>query len=189
MANPALTTLVEKNSKILKIVWVALLFAIVLYSGLSLTFSYSGNSDPGEALKYIFYTIAVLLALTSILIYKKVFSEKSFKEKLKREMSAEELAKDIGTNKVDPDKKKALETLSTMELKLYGLSGSFFIPYVICWALNESIVLIGFVMAYVFNDGYEIVPFTLAGLLLHVQMYPKLEQIVNKARTMPEIHQ
>lgn len=187
MANPSLTTLIAKNSKILKIVWGVLLFAIVLYSGLSLTFSYSRISDPGAALKYIFYTIAVLLALTSILIYIKVFSEKSYKEKLKREMSAEDLAKDIGTNRVDENKKRALETLSTNELKLYGLSGSFFVPYVICWALNESIVLIGFVMAYVFNDGYEIVPFALAALLLHVQMYPKLEQIVDKARTMPEL--
>lgn len=189
MTHSTLTVLVQKNSKVLKIVWIALLIAIVLYTGLSLSFSYAGGSDLSNAVKYVLYAFAGVLALGSVLIYKKVLSEKSIKKKLLNNTSIDELAKDIGTNKIDEDKKSALETLSVRELKLYGLSGSFFVPFVVCWALNESIVLIGFVISYLYKDAYEIVPFALAGLLLHVQMYPGLEQIVDRAQAMPELDQ
>ncbi|MGH7884100.1 MAG: hypothetical protein ACRENO_00235 [Thermodesulfobacteriota bacterium] len=160
-----------------------------MYSGLSFVFGSGERIISDASIKYIFYAAAAVLAVASFALFNYKFSEKSLKKQLLRDINIDELSSDNATNKVDKEKKRVLETLSKEERKLYALSSSFQIPYIISWALNESIVLFGFISSYMFKDALNIVPFAIIAAALHFQMYPRLLQIVEKALTMPELNQ
>ena len=60
--------------------------------------------------------------------------------------------------------------------------GRVFVLYIICWAMNESITLFGFVTAFTFThtiDGF--IPFAAAGVALNVVMFPRLDRFVQQA--------
>ena len=54
----------------------------------------------------------------------------------------------------------------------------FFVPFVLSVALNEVIVILGFVIANSSRDGYSIIPFAAAGLLLHLYNFPSLKKLI-----------
>lgn len=178
--------LIEKNAKVLKIVWAALFLAMVLYALISLAFSFEDKTSSNIFFLYIFYVVAIAFAFISITIYKRTFSEKQLRKKLQNSASLDDLARDLRTNKIDQQKREILQKLPFLEQKIYGLSNSFMVPYVICWAMNESIVLLGFVSSYLFKDSLKAIPFAVVGILLHIQMYPRLKDILDKVRSMPE---
>jgi hypothetical protein len=65
------------------------------------------------------------------------------------------------------------KTLATAASPALGL-GRVFVSYIICWALNEVVVLMGFVQSFVFVktlDAY--LPFLGAGLILNILMFPR----------------
>ncbi len=186
MTSTVLNTLIEKNSKVLKIVWLALFLAMILYTIFSLTFKFNNQTTPSNFLIYILHAAGILFAFISIALYKRTFSENQLRKKLKNSVNIDDLSRDLRTNEIDIQKKEVLEQLPFLEQKIYGISNSFMVPYVICWAMNESIVLIGFVSSYLFKDILKVVPFAFVGIILHIQMYPKLKTILEKVRSMPE---
>jgi hypothetical protein len=59
-----------------------------------------------------------------------------------------------------------------------------YVLYIICWALNESVSLFGFVTAFAFtHDIKDFIPFMLAGIALDIVMFPRLEAHVQAAMT------
>lgn len=186
MTSPVLYNLIEKNSKVLKIVWAALFIAMILYAAFSFTFKFNAENTPSEIVAYILYATGLVFAFISIALYKRTFSEKQLRKKLENKINVDDLSRDPRTNKVDVEKKKILLQLPILEQRIYDISNSFMVPYVICWAMNESIVLLGFVASYLFKDTQKVIPFAIIGILLHIQMYPQLKTVLEKVRSMPK---
>jgi hypothetical protein len=52
-----------------------------------------------------------------------------------------------------------------------------FVPYVLCWALNETVTLLGFVWAFLRAEArlQAFAPFLVAGLLLQILAFPRVD--------------
>src|SRR5579885_2734927 len=60
--------------------------------------------------------------------------------------------------------------------------GRVFVLYIICWAMNESITLFGFVTAFTFTHSLDsFIPFAAAGVALNVLMFPRLDRFAKAA--------
>jgi len=57
-----------------------------------------------------------------------------------------------------------------------------FVFYIVCWALNESLAMFGFVLAFTSTHQLgDFLPYLGAGLILNVIMFPKLDLHVREA--------
>jgi len=57
-----------------------------------------------------------------------------------------------------------------------------FVRYIICWALNEVVTLLGFVHVFFDHDLAGILPYVGAGLLLNIIMFPRHDAAIRRAQ-------
>ncbi len=175
MNSDSFNKLISKNTKVLKIVWLILLIAMIFYFVLSILFN-NAESSSYQNLENIFYIIGIILAIISIFIYKKFLSENF----LRRYLSTQKL-------KFSSDDEH-LNQLSDDEKKLYNLLNHLFIPHIIVWGINESILLLGFILSYLSRNFELMIPFAAVGVFLQLYMYPKTEAILESAKTWNELN-
>lgn len=82
--------------------------------------------------------------------------------------------------KTDPKVISQLSLLTSFDRKRYCLAADLFLPFVLNLALNESVALLGFVLALPSRDIGVYIPFVGAGLLLNVYMRPNLNQLMER---------
>ncbi len=58
---------------------------------------------------------------------------------------------------------------------LQRVKALWFNAQIICWALNESVVVLGFAVAMLNKDPYLLIPFATASLALNFIMFPRFE--------------
>ena len=147
---------VAKNQKALKIVWFALLIAIFAYTAVVLVFASPEPPEIKESLRIAFLLVAAALGIVSFLIYRFNLCDKSLRKRFTRIQSLE------------------------AEKRLEELSSGFLLPHVIPWGINECIVLTGFILAFITKEPESIIPFSVTATLLHLYMYPRLDELVRK---------
>ncbi|MCY3985610.1 MAG: hypothetical protein OXF23_00995 [Candidatus Dadabacteria bacterium] len=145
-----------KNQSALKIVWFALLLAMFAYTAVVFVFNSPEAPDVGENVRVAFLLGGAGLGMISFFIYRFTLSEKS----LRRKFLAEE-------------KKGA-------EKSLEEFSNRLLLPHVVPWGINETIVLLGFVLAFMSKDPGDSIPFSVTGIILHIYMYPRVEQLIER---------
>mgnify|MGYP001826753313 CR=1 FL=1 len=167
--------LINRNINVLKIVWILLFVGMVFY--LLLSFIFNSNQQVRlSRTENIFIIIGTVISIISYFAYKRLLSENF----LRRYLSTQSL--DFHDNEKD-----LVVSLSSKEKKLYKLLNHLIVPHIIVWGLNEAIVLIGFVLSYITKNFESIIPFALAGILLQVYMYPKVNKIMEKAVEWEEL--
>ena len=149
---------VAKNQSALKIVWFALLLAMFAYT--AVVFVFSSPEPPGvaENVKAAFLIGGAALGIISLLIYRFSLSDKSLRKKF------------LATEGQEQEK------------RLEELSNRLLLPHVVPWGINESVVLLGFVLSFLSKDPADAMPFSVIGIILHIYMYPRVEQIVESAK-------
>lgn len=149
---------VAKNQSALKIVWSALLVAMFAYT--AVVFVFKSPEPPGvaENVKAAFLLGGAALGIVSLLIYRFTLSEKSLRKKF------------LATEGQEPEK------------RLEELSNRLLLPHVVPWGINESVVLLGFVLAFLSKDPADAIPFSVIGTVLHIYMYPRVEQLVESTK-------
>ncbi len=150
------TPSVAKNQSALKIVWVALLLAMFAYTAVVFVFKSAETPDVRENVKAAFFLGGVVLGIISLLIYRFALSEKSLRKKF------------LSTQGQESGK------------RLEELSNRLLLPHVVPWGINETVVLLGFVFAFLSKNPQDIVPFSVIGIILHIYMYPRVEQLVER---------
>ncbi len=150
------TPSIAKNQSALKIVWVALLLAMFAYTAVVFVFKSAEAPDIRENVKAAFFLGGVALGIISLLIYRFALSEKSLRKKF------------LSTQGQEPGK------------RLEELSNRLLLPHVVPWGINETVVLLGFVFAFLSKNPQDIVPFSVIGIILHIYMYPRVEQLVER---------
>lgn len=149
---------VAKNQSALKIVWSALLVAMFAYT--AVVFVFKSPEPPGvaENVKAAFLLGGAALGIISLLIYRFTLSEKSLRKKF------------LATEGQEPEK------------RLEEFSNRLLLPHVVPWGINESVVLLGFVLAFLSKDPADAIPFSVIGTVLHIYMYPRVEQLVESTK-------
>ena len=149
---------VAKNQSALKIVWFALLLAMFAYT--AVVFVFRSPEPPGvaENVRAAFLLGGATLGVISLLIYRFTLSEKSLRKKF------------LATEGQEPQK------------RLEELSNRLLLPHVVPWGINESVVLLGFVLAFLSKNPADTAPFSVIGTILHIYMYPRVEQLVERTR-------
>ena len=104
------------------------------------------------------YKNDAILGIISLLIYRFTLSEKSLRKKF------------LVTQDEEPGK------------RLEELSNRLLLPHVVPWGINESVVLLGFVLSFLSKNPADAIPFSVIGIVLHIYMYPKVEQFVEMTK-------
>lgn len=147
---------VAKNQSALRIVWSALLLAMVAYTAVVFVFKSPEAPDVGENVRVAFFLGGTTLGMISFLVYGFTLSEKSLRKKFLSTQGQE------------------------LEKRLEELSNRLLLPHVVPWGINETVVLLGFVLAFLSKNPQDIIPFSVIGIILHVYMYPRVEQLVGR---------
>ena len=147
----------ERNQRALMIVWLALLLAMFAYTATVFLFE-ADSPDLGKNVKTAFLAGGVLLGALSLLVYRFSLSEKSLRKK-------------FAETRGNPPEKRLEE-----------FSEGLLLPHVIPWGINECVLLLGFVLAFISKSPGEIIPFAAIGIVLHVYMYPKVEGLVERTK-------
>lgn len=152
------TPSVAKNQSALKIVWFALLLAMFAYT--AVVFVFSSPEAPGvrENVKTAFLLGGAALGIISLLIYRFSLSDKSLRKKF------------LATEGQEQEK------------RLEELSNRLLLPHVVPWGINESVVLLGFVLSFLSKNPMDAIPFSVIGTVLHIYMYPRVEQLVESTK-------
>ena len=50
------------------------------------------------------------------------------------------------------------------------------------WGINESVVLLGFVLSFISKKPMDIIPLSVIGIVLHLYMYPRVEELVERTK-------
>lgn len=152
------TPSVAKNQSALKIVWFALLLAMFAYT--AVVFVFSSPEAPGvrENVKTAFLLGGAVLGIISLLIYRFSLSDKSLRKKF------------LATEGQEHEK------------RLEELSNRLLLPHVVPWGINESVVLLGFVLSFLSKNPMDAIPFSVIGTVLHIYMYPRVEQLVESTK-------
>ena len=152
------TPSVAKNQSALKIVWFALLLAMFAYT--AVVFVFSSPEAPGvrENVKTAFLLGGAVLGIISLLIYRFSLSDKSLRKKF------------LATEGQEQEK------------RLEELSNRLLLPHVVPWGINESVVLLGFVLSFLSKNPMDAIPFSVIGTVLHIYMYPRVEQLVENTK-------
>ncbi len=147
-----------KNQSALKIVWFALLLAMFAYTGV--VFIFGSPEPPGvaENVRAAFLLGGAALGIISLLIYRFTLSDKSLRKKF------------LATEGQEPEK------------RLEEFSNRLLLPHVVPWGINESVVLLGFVLSFLSKNPADAIPFSVIGIILHIYMYPRVEQLVESTK-------
>ena len=147
-----------KNQGALKIIWFALLLAMFAYT--AVVFVFRSPEPPGvaENVKAAFFLGGAALGIISLLIYRFSLSEKSLRRKF------------LATEGLEPGR------------RLEEFSNRLLLPHVIPWGINEGVVVLGFVLAFLSKNPADAIPFSVIGTVLHIYMYPRVEQLVESTK-------
>lgn len=147
---------VAKNESALKIVWFALLVAMFAYT--AIVFLFGSPEPPGvaENVRTAFLLGGACLGIISLLIYRLALSPKSLRKKFK------------AAQEEKPE--KSLEEFSNRLL----------LPHVIPWGINETVVLLGFVLSFLSKNPEDALSFSATGIIIHLYMYPRVKQLVER---------
>lgn len=135
-------------------------------------------------MKIALYALAILAACASLYLRKHFLSDQNLRRFLGNEINLEELARDHGKNEPDSKKLERLRSLSNFEQKIVSLMYYLQKITFITLFLNEIIVIIGFVLAFLSGDPGKIIPFGAVSLLLCIWMYPRSGKITERARRL-----
>ncbi len=149
---------VAKNQSALKIVWLALLLAMFAYTAVVFVFRSPEAPDVAENVKAAFLIGGAALGIISLLIYRFTLSDKSLRRKF------------LTTRGQKPEK------------RLEEFSNRLLLPHVVPWGINESVVLLGFVLAFLSKNPADATPFSVIGIILHIYMYPRVERLVESTK-------
>jgi len=158
MAMESRVSSVAKNQRALKVVWIALLFAMFAYTAVVFVFRSSEPPDLGKEARIAFLAGGAVLAIASLLIYRFSLSERSLRKKF------------LETQ--DQEQKKRIEELSNRLL----------LPHVVPWGINESVVLLGFVLSSLSKNPMDIIPLSVTATVLQIHMYPRVKELVERTK-------
>ena len=187
MLSAQLRELIRPLVVIQQVIWVVITGSIVFYCVIIYLLIADRDSDSASmsgGLKIALYALAILAACASLYLGKYFLSDWGLRRFLGKEINIEELARDPGKDSPDSKKLERLGSLSGFEQKIFSLMYYLQKVTFINLFLNEIILIIGFVLAFLSGDPSKIIPFGAVSLLLCIWMYPRSGKITERTRQL-----
>ena len=131
-----------------------------------------------------FYAAALVAGIVSVFLRKTLLSDERLKLALEKEVDLAKLSNNLRISELGRDKLESIASLEKFEQKLLALLDWSIVPNIICWTINETIAVFGFVLAMLNGTPNSVLPFACVALLLNFAMFPKFEAISERARSL-----
>lgn len=187
MLSAQLRQLIRPLVVIQQVIWVVITGSIVFCCVIIYLLLGDRDSDSAsmsDSLKIALYASAILAGCASLYLRKYFLSDRGLRRFLGKEIDLEELTKYPGKDAPYSKKLERIRSLSDFEQKIFSLMYYLQKVTFINLFLNEIIVIIGFVLAFLSGDPGKIIPFGAVSLLLSVWMYPRSGKITERARQL-----
>jgi hypothetical protein len=178
--SPELEALLSRIDRVQKLVWTVLTLSIVLYGAVAFALAGSREgSELGATLRPVFYLAAAGAAGLSWLV--------------RRRSRAAALPRGTApTPEAPPGSRDALlrgnpalmaqvERLPERERRALLAAVRSFTPWMLCLVLNEAVAILGLVLALLAGTPADVIPFSIAALLLNAAMRPDGRSLVESA--------
>lgn len=182
MPSETLKRVLRPRVFVMKLLWAAMTFTILLYVGLAYFLNAQGQPPQpvDNSLKIALYLIAGAIAVLSLLLRSRMLSEGHIYDKLKEEVDPQGLATDRETGQIDQERLQTIKKLTPLEMKVIGLSGMYFTALIMSLAMNEAVALFGMLLAILEQRVEPVIPFAAAALALNLLIFPRFNQFVDR---------
>jgi len=178
--SPELEALLSRIDRVQKLVWTVLTLSIVLYGAVA--FAVAGSregSELGTTLRPLFYVAAVGAAGVSWLVHRRA---RAATRPRGTAPTADPLA---GSRDAllrgNPAVLAQFDRLPEHERHALTTAVRNFTPWMLCLVLNEGVAILGLVLALLAGTPADVIPFSIAALLLNAAMRPDNRGAVERA--------
>ncbi len=166
-----------------RVIWFALNGSILLYLVIPFIVPPMGETSSWQSMELLFYLFGFVAAASCFALRQYFFSKDSIRSRLATPVTAESLAATQARPGEDTSEKlEQLKELDDYELRLLSLLRWSLMPNIICWALIESIAVLGLVFSLLSGQASNVVPFVVIALLLNLQCFPRLDRLSEQAK-------
>ncbi len=184
MLSQNLRQLIRPLVIIQQVIWAVITGSIVFYFGIIYVLVGSHGSRSvltNSIFETFFYAAALVLAVSSLYLRRYFLSDNRLKRAMSKDVDLHDLASDPRTKKTDSEKLEQLKSLSDFERRVYSLMYYLQKITFINLFMNEIVVILGFVLAFLSGDASKIIPFGAGSLVLSLWMYPRSGKITERA--------
>jgi hypothetical protein len=170
------------SDRTLKLVWVAMSGALLIYAGLP--FVVPIDQEPSVSI-LILAAVAAAAAIVAITYRRLQFSDAALAKNLSRPVpSMEAIAERIPEGEVRTQLMRNLESLTSEERRVYGTVAAMQMPYIVVWALNESVGIFGLVGAFMGYEVSVVLPFIGVALALQIACFPRIPELAERVQRL-----
>lgn len=167
----------------MKIIWGALTSSILIYIGLSYVLTVINKIELNGVpvtVHYVFYVMALVTSFCSFVFLQFRMSPRRLHELFVRAQQRQEKAENIdGSVSQMPE----IDKMSDLERQWLVVIQDVFVTQIICLAINESVVIMGFLVAIMQQRFAAIFVFAILGLALNLRAFPNLTQVIDSANS------
>jgi hypothetical protein len=174
--------LLRGNDRTLKLVWFAMSAALLVYAGLP--FFVPIDQEPSLPI-LVPAGMAAACTVGAIVYRRSQFSDAALAKLLGRPVpSVEAIVEGVPEGAMRKTLIENLEALSSEERRIYGAAAAMQTPYIVVWALNESIGIFGLVAAFMGHEKPVILLFIGVALALQLAAFPRIPEVVERLRNL-----
>lgn len=188
MVSNELAEALEPIKRLYWILWAALTVPLLLYF-VVLQIAMGNEPDPtnaiGPTVRSVLILLVVVLTIGSFFYRRHNRSDAYLATLLGRSDQIKDVEartrKLIAEAKTDPNISSRLSSLVPFDRRRYCLASDSFLPFVLDLALNESVAVLGFVLALLERNIALYIPFATVALFLNVYIRPDLSNLMERS--------
>lgn len=178
MQNPNFELFAMNCIQVQRMIWFAINGSILVYVLIPFLIPALPKTGDWQSLELVFYLMGALSAITCYTLRRRFFSKENIQKRLATQVTPESLAASHRRPTEDVSERvQSYSQLSDYELNVLGLIKWSLIPNIVCWALIESIAVLGLVYSLLSGQSTGVLPFAVIALLLNLQCFPRLERL------------
>jgi hypothetical protein len=182
-----LVELIDKAMMRRVIVWLLMCLAIPLYVGAAYLYSTSWPESvkplsPG--IEKVFFVGSCALAVSSLIIYRRLLSVRRLQDCLNRAPDVRQLAIDATFGTDGEDILRKIDSLDPWELRLLIIPAFLVRPLLVSTSLNSMIAFLGLILSLLTRRFLYSIPFAAAALVLNGLVFPRIKPLIDRANGM-----
>jgi len=184
MMTPQLKRLIRSAVIVEYAVWAVITGSVLFYFVLAYVLEKGGMSAGLQgigAMEAVLYAAAAAAAAASVLYRRHCYSHERILSILRKDADIDTLSGGLGADGADSERIAFLRTLGESEKRAFILLSELQKTSIISLVLNEMVVMLGFVLAFLSGDFVKIIPFGVVSLLLNIWMFPRPESVAERA--------
>ncbi|MBI3039748.1 hypothetical protein HYY75_12015 [bacterium] len=164
-----------------KLIWFMLTGSIFVYIFIAFIITTQLKLEFADMPDSVFLIVKILsfgCGIAAIFLRKHILSDEYVKSRISKENSPEDLAKLVKSGKPILDLVGKIEKLTPPEREIYGACKWYFRAEIICLALGDNVVILGFLNSILVKNWQSILPYAGVTLALNFAMFPRFHHFI-----------